>query len=507
MDPLLPHIDLVMDPSWYWFHDKFGLQPEDLFTTLHDRFNTKKFPLQDPESFHLDVCECADAAETREEFYSKLSTRMTERTEQMTKAWEDISTWLSAFPNNMFCQLCFDEETLQVKLKLNSLNDNIGERGVAFDKFSRTMSVDSLVRFFDGFTRDERKRQDDESLRQKESRKYWEKYWENEHAARYLGRDNPPSCHRAASNTPEPSRDASTMNSPAPAATMNDKANPTRPSRRRGPDQPEALAQTRTTKSLTRKRSDEGDENAKEPQEKKRRLISAGEVDADRNVGPEKQGAAEVLSALGRAEKRKRVDEEDDFQNDARKKQPRTTQDPIPDFTQLPEWAGTELNEFAQDIITTGATSPPEIPVPHRDDPDMTDEECAQRELGRSEPNSSVSTGNNLSFAIPQPSPNEDTGSRYGFTSKINTISPGTRSPDRVAQPSRRHYKRQTCREQKTPTPKKQTRQRKPRKRNASPLVQQILQSSRSSRRGPAQKLLFLNDNGTTCAVVAKTRN
>lgn len=62
MDPLLPNIDLVMDPSWYWFSNKFDLPPEDLFTTLYDRFNTKKFPLEDPVSFR----EYANAAETRD---------------------------------------------------------------------------------------------------------------------------------------------------------------------------------------------------------------------------------------------------------------------------------------------------------------------------------------------------------------------------------------------------------------------------------------------------------
>ncbi|KAL7916954.1 hypothetical protein ACQKWADRAFT_317704 [Trichoderma austrokoningii] len=167
MDPLLPEIDLSLDPSWYWYSDKFGLDPRDLFTTLHDRFNTKKFPLQDPQAFHQDVCECADDAETLDQFYSKLGERKAQRSKEMTEAWEEISAWLSAYPRNMFCQLCYDEETREVKLKPNSLNDDLAGRGHAFNRFTGTMSFDSMVTFFDGFARDER-RENEESKRRLE---------------------------------------------------------------------------------------------------------------------------------------------------------------------------------------------------------------------------------------------------------------------------------------------------------------------------------------------------
>ncbi|KAL7919356.1 hypothetical protein ACQKWADRAFT_205410 [Trichoderma austrokoningii] len=230
------------------------------------------------------------------------------------------------------------------------------------------------------------------------------------------------------------------------------------------PQQPRRGAQT------TRKRShegDEGDENAQKPQEKKRRTMSAGEVDAETSVGSEKQNPAHVVSTLGQNQKRKRVDEaDDDLQNDARRKQARMIPDPVP-----------APNELAQDVIA----------VSHGDDAAMRE----QRELAKVEPNSSVSAEKLSSFAIPQPSPGEDAAA----------IPAGTRSPGRVP---RRQSKRQ-----RTPTPKKQTtrRQRKPRENKASPLVQQIVQSSRSSRRGPAQELLFLDNNGTACVVVAKNRN
>lgn len=55
------------------------------------------------------------------------------------------------------------------------------------------------------------------------------------------------------------------------------------------------------TKSLTRKRSYESDEDANEPKEKKQRMMSAREVNAERSAGLENQRAAEVSSTLGQA--------------------------------------------------------------------------------------------------------------------------------------------------------------------------------------------------------------
>lgn len=137
---------------------------------------------------------------------------MTERTEQMTKAWEEVGLWLSAFPQNMFCQLCYDEETREVKLKSDSLNDGPVERGDAFDKFSRKMSLDSMVQFFNGFARDERKRQGDRKLRKIKNRKLFKS---GSVAEILAGLSQAPkaaapnytshSFHRTASNKPKPS--------------------------------------------------------------------------------------------------------------------------------------------------------------------------------------------------------------------------------------------------------------------------------------------------------------
>ncbi|RFU71798.1 hypothetical protein TARUN_10465 [Trichoderma arundinaceum] len=163
------------------------------------------------------------------------------------------------------------------------------------------------------------------------------------------------------------------------------------------------------------------------------------------------------------------------------------------------------------------------------------DGECEQRGLGRSKSNGPASADNGPSFTTVQSSPDEDAGATAkdsapigyvnaeplqrnqaspgrdgdGLTAKTSATSAGTREPDRKPQPRRRQRvdKRWPRREQRPPTPKKQSRQRKLQEQNASPLAEQILHSNRSSRRGPPQELWFLGSNGTPCAAVSTKRN
>ncbi|KAK3338641.1 hypothetical protein B0T25DRAFT_599397 [Lasiosphaeria hispida] len=46
--------DDIQDPCWSWPHWKFGLKRSDLFTKLHDQYNTVPSAIQDPEAFHHD---------------------------------------------------------------------------------------------------------------------------------------------------------------------------------------------------------------------------------------------------------------------------------------------------------------------------------------------------------------------------------------------------------------------------------------------------------------------
>ena len=60
MNPLLPTPNYNLDEEWRWPWWKFQLRPEELFTTLHERFNTRSCAIQDPYAFYSDVNDCAN---------------------------------------------------------------------------------------------------------------------------------------------------------------------------------------------------------------------------------------------------------------------------------------------------------------------------------------------------------------------------------------------------------------------------------------------------------------
>ncbi|RBQ70556.1 hypothetical protein VDGD_02522 [Verticillium dahliae] len=117
MEGNLPSPDYAYDMEWKWPWAKFELPPNALFTTLQERFNTRQCPIQDPYAFHQDVCESADYSATLEEF-------------------------ILSYPRGGMS---------------DSENDDVTSRWSKFCDLSRTMSFDSMVRFFDGWCRDRRR--------------------------------------------------------------------------------------------------------------------------------------------------------------------------------------------------------------------------------------------------------------------------------------------------------------------------------------------------------------
>lgn len=71
------------DPASAWPFWKFGLQKDDLTTTLHDRFNTIPSAIQDPEAFHHDVYELSTRASTLDEFERLMEERKKLRLEEL----------------------------------------------------------------------------------------------------------------------------------------------------------------------------------------------------------------------------------------------------------------------------------------------------------------------------------------------------------------------------------------------------------------------------------------
>ncbi|KAF4124996.1 hypothetical protein GMORB2_3835 [Geosmithia morbida] len=113
------------DPCWSWPAWKFGLKRGDLFTSLHDRYNTFTFSLQDPEAFHADVCEVSHDAETIEEFHGLMAERRQQRLRELHESLESLAVEIIANPKLM------DSEHWDYAVQL-----------------FRTKSFDSIVRYF-----------------------------------------------------------------------------------------------------------------------------------------------------------------------------------------------------------------------------------------------------------------------------------------------------------------------------------------------------------------------
>jgi hypothetical protein len=52
------------DTDWKWPWWKFDLKPDAVYTTLHDRFNTRSQPILDTPDFFCDVRACAEGSRT-----------------------------------------------------------------------------------------------------------------------------------------------------------------------------------------------------------------------------------------------------------------------------------------------------------------------------------------------------------------------------------------------------------------------------------------------------------
>ncbi|KAI0194250.1 hypothetical protein F4808DRAFT_338388 [Astrocystis sublimbata] len=153
MDRRLPEPNYVTETEWRWPWYKFKMYPEALFTTLHERFNTHTLALQEPAAFLADVRETANNSATRDEFYAALQERRDQRKEELKEAWLDTATCIISNPIGMDCA-CRSQ-----KSPADDFSHIDFERWGAFVDLAKSMSFDMLVCFFDGYARDERKRQ------------------------------------------------------------------------------------------------------------------------------------------------------------------------------------------------------------------------------------------------------------------------------------------------------------------------------------------------------------
>lgn len=107
------------------------MKRDDLFTKLHDQYNTFTFTLQDPEAFHHDVYEISRDADTADEFHRLMADRQRQRLAELHESLESLAVEIIANPKLM------DSEHWQYALQL-----------------FRTKSFDSIVRYFASYLPD-----------------------------------------------------------------------------------------------------------------------------------------------------------------------------------------------------------------------------------------------------------------------------------------------------------------------------------------------------------------
>ncbi|KAH7034615.1 uncharacterized protein B0I36DRAFT_82513 [Microdochium trichocladiopsis] len=120
------------EPSWQWPAWKFGMKREDLFTKLHDQYNTIPSSIQDPEAFHHDVYEISTTASSPTEFHRLLAERKALRLRELNESLESAAVEIIANPD------LIGTEQWQHAIQL-----------------FRTRSLDSLVRYYSSYLPDE----------------------------------------------------------------------------------------------------------------------------------------------------------------------------------------------------------------------------------------------------------------------------------------------------------------------------------------------------------------
>lgn len=108
------------------------MKREELFTKLHDQYNTFASSIQDPEAFHHDVYEISTTANTCDEFHCLLALRKEQRLRELNQSLESASVEIIANPN------LIGTHQWQFALQL-----------------FRARSLDALVRYFSSYLPDD----------------------------------------------------------------------------------------------------------------------------------------------------------------------------------------------------------------------------------------------------------------------------------------------------------------------------------------------------------------
>ncbi|KAH6988715.1 hypothetical protein EDB80DRAFT_730826 [Ilyonectria destructans] len=85
-----PVVDFDQQPEYRWPFWKVGLDEAALFGELHERFNTTRMFIQDPDAFHHDVNDIARHASDKADFLSRMQQRRDQRLDELKEIRENI---------------------------------------------------------------------------------------------------------------------------------------------------------------------------------------------------------------------------------------------------------------------------------------------------------------------------------------------------------------------------------------------------------------------------------
>ncbi len=91
--------DPWINPQWMWPCGRVGYRPEDLFKSLHDRFNMVPTRLQSMEAFRHDCADCAEQASSQDEFHELLGERQKQRLRELKSALDSLAMGLAVRPD------------------------------------------------------------------------------------------------------------------------------------------------------------------------------------------------------------------------------------------------------------------------------------------------------------------------------------------------------------------------------------------------------------------------
>ncbi|WAO94749.1 Hypothetical protein NCS54_01234700 [Fusarium falciforme] len=108
-----PRVNFEEQAEYRWPFWKLGLQEDDLFGDLHERFNTVPMFIQDPDAFHHDVNEIAHQALDKEDFYARLQKRRDQRVEELL----DMENKIGALHLSGYNRLTDDQRFHRLRLE------------------------------------------------------------------------------------------------------------------------------------------------------------------------------------------------------------------------------------------------------------------------------------------------------------------------------------------------------------------------------------------------------